>query len=658
MPVYTADLVISLFFLFSLVMVASLRRQIVEEDRQSYCYIASGLVVLAFLWIGRMLRDGGLFTGVPFLSDSLFFDLINGILVITGGVFLVSGVASWVPLARHHRRVNRDKVRRLQLIRNVEQLTRVQSQIDVVLKTVLKHMIDRFALDSGAVYRLSQRGCVLALTSTSGMGRRMRSRLMRLQFDIEGWQRFQRSGERDASGFFTSCGGAGIAPRLVLPMIVNDRPVGFYILWEQGGEGISREDEICLRSAVEIVSREIDRSRLQHKTEFDVRANRLQASLVSVLSSSSALKDNLRSVLDVLRTELPDIDYLTVTGAGDGGQQRITVGPAETLLVEKVTKDVWEEAPPWLRVEDVHRIASGAEATAATRPLFGMLPRTGAKVHLLLPLLGSNSLLGVVVAGSLDFNALSGMEQRLFHRVRVVFRQMIQLDLAQSRSHRQVGRLDRVRDFIGELSRQTTTTEACRMVARQLADEYGAQAARISLLDSGGNFLDSQAAVLPSSPETTTPVYGSLILSLAPAHAEVIRSGRSTHCSRGGAEHSLSEMEARHAFTSATTEAILLPIISGGKTVGVVGLGFSDERKPGALVASLVPAECYARVLGLYLSRRIESEVAGKVGDRGRSVRADVSEARVAVTSEAESTAETSRLSGRIISPQSEYILG
>lgn len=113
----SSDFVIALFFLFSLIAVERFKNKLSTEDKEGYNYIIIGVTVLAFLTVARLYSEMGFLKSVPFVSEPLFFRLLYWIGVIAGITFLISGVLSWLPLSRAYRAYNKDRVKRLELIK-------------------------------------------------------------------------------------------------------------------------------------------------------------------------------------------------------------------------------------------------------------------------------------------------------------------------------------------------------------------------------------------------------------------------------------------------------------------------------------------------------------------------------------------------------------
>jgi len=147
--------IIPLFFLGALVLVSRFDQQISSVSRESFRLITGGLSVLALLSLMGLYRGLGLLGNVPFLSETVFFDLISWILGITGSVFILSGVAHWMPLARDQKQLYANTAHKLELLKRTEQLLGIESRLDPILANTIDYMVSHLSMDFGAVYKYS-----------------------------------------------------------------------------------------------------------------------------------------------------------------------------------------------------------------------------------------------------------------------------------------------------------------------------------------------------------------------------------------------------------------------------------------------------------------------------------------------------------------------
>ncbi|MBU0984472.1 MAG: hypothetical protein KKA42_11415, partial [candidate division Zixibacteria bacterium] len=233
MTMETVNWAASLFFLLALVMVFRFRKQISAESVATYNEIGGGLVILALVMLGRVYGDLGVFSSVPFLSDPVFYDLISWIGIITGSLLVVTGVSNWLPLARHHRKFNEARIRRLELLRRVEQLVRVETRLDQILTTTADYLVTYFDFADVAVAKYSVNRRRLYPVATTNQRRISTDQLAALQVDSERIQRYAAGRRANLTAALSGYPREADNPYLLLSVDVDRWPVAFFLLWRK-----------------------------------------------------------------------------------------------------------------------------------------------------------------------------------------------------------------------------------------------------------------------------------------------------------------------------------------------------------------------------------------------------------------------------------------
>ena len=140
------------FFLVSLILFRQCEKPIKAESVEGYRRLMGGLILLSLTALARLYQSIGMLQQVPFLSETIFFDLVYWVMVIAGGAMIVSGAAHWLPLARQNKQLSQVRIDRLDLLRRIEQLIGVENRLDTILTHALQYMIEASNLGSGMVF--------------------------------------------------------------------------------------------------------------------------------------------------------------------------------------------------------------------------------------------------------------------------------------------------------------------------------------------------------------------------------------------------------------------------------------------------------------------------------------------------------------------------
>ena len=123
------------------------------------------------------------------------------------------------------------------------------------------------------------------------------------------------------------------------------------------------------------------------------------------------------------------------------------------------------------------------------------------------------------------------------------------------------------------------------------------------MIENDDLFLTSRVLLSCNSQETVVPEKGHMILSLMPKHRSVIETGESLNC---GFDNSLSEAELSQCFAKDAKSALLIPIKSNGRVVGVISLaGFQSEAAAMFDVLTMQFCEMVSALLARHMEQSI-----------------------------------------------------
>ena len=601
MGVEVFDLWVTVMGLAALVLVARFRKLLRAEHRQSYDYIGAGLVILTLISLARMYYNLGVFGSLSFVSDPLFFRLITWIGIITGMTLTVSGVADWLPLSREYRRCGEGRIKRLELIKHIEQLVAVESRLPVVLRKGLQYMIGGYGLSRGGVYVYSRRAGRIVRLST---------------FPDTDPAPADMDGLLAGQTIFCEASDCRLNPELILrqwpdsdrkpaillPIDADDRPVGFFLLWGDGAQ-LTTDDRINLKIASEIMGRKIQLDQQQRRINHLCKRQELRRSWQQAVDRRKEVKDNMVRLMRTLR-EAVDFDFAALTIAHNPQNvQRFSVGENETLLKE-MGLDFRTFQNQVQRLPDRRRVAL-ADGEKQAEDVYGrILINNGMRCQLSFPLTVAGSIDGMLEIASKQPNKFSSTDKAILADAadflqELVAEEKLRQDL-QERERMHAG----LNGFLADVALGLDTEEILDRAAAMLSDELKTTMVRISTFDPQGTFLNSRSLVLQQPLEKTTPVDGHMVLSLMPYHCLVRDTARLMMINQENSDSKVGEAEAAQCFCEELKSALLVPVKAGETVLGVISLADirSWERyhyqQAHVLLVSAV-ASVLARVLAL-----------------------------------------------------------
>lgn len=579
MSVGTADWMIAVFFLMALVLVRGFKAQIKADSTDSYDNIAGGLTILALTAVARLYSALGMFEGVPFLSETVFFDLAYWICVITGSTFIISGVANWLPLARYHRQYNRSRIEHLDLLRKVQQLVGVETRLDAVLATSLQYMTDQMSFVAGAVFKCSPVSGVLTLEATTREFPIDPQLLNQVQLDTSA-RRFHGLGFRHNSDcLLRGLPGELDRPGMTLPIMVGHRPVGFFLLWDNRGEEINSDDRLILRLVADVIARKIDMDRLvlQHQSgkRREAWAIRLQEAITSVTESRqrfAALSRILAERISFDNAALVSLDEvgkkMTRFSSGADGRVLVETGlplpPGSSLTAAAVYA---HQTVVYSDLDDAHQPDRAEIITAGD-----------VKSLLAIPLPLGDRTSAVLILTSRQKAAFGPWIQRELQSLGSLLALVVLPEVVGNIKAREGARLEKLHRFSSIANSAESQPVIMETAAKMISDELNADLVRISFIDDTGSFLASRALVSTVPMTGMVPANGQMILSLMPLHEQVLNTGQVVLVDETTVETAMPGIERQQAFTEGIRSAFLVPAMVRDGAIGVISVaGLKDE---------------------------------------------------------------------------------
>jgi len=610
MTVGLADWMVVGFFLVALILIRRFQHQIRAESLEGYRRAAGGLSFLSLAALSRLYFGLGWFEGVPFVSETLFFDLAYWIVVIAGGALLVTGVAEWLPLARSRRRYSADRIARLELLRRVEQLVGVENRLDNVLANTLHYMREAMSLTSGAVFKLSAAGDRLTMVaSTSGfpVEPHLLEQTIRLRMR-DHWG--ERSPAAVGRRLLEVLPPELDRPILSLPIEVRQHSVGFFVFWDKAGREIDTDDRLILRLAVDVIARKIDMDRLviHNRSNLD-RQLWFEQMDATVAEAADTRQRFVALARGLARQASFDTLAVTVMTPDSRGLVRYTYGTSGQVLVEKGRSPVSPEAVTAPAFHSGQTVVHH-DLTPDRQPTRDEIITPGAVRSILaVPIpIGDHGRIVVTLAAERR-GAFGSTVQALIRRLRPIIVSVVLPDIVEATSRRDLRRLEKLTRLVQMSAEPEPEKAVLQAVACLAAEESGADLVRIALLDESGKFLESKALAATVPLQGMIPADGQMILSLMPLHERALQTGQPQFVGSAPGSSALTDIEARQAFTEGVGAAAIVPLVNAGESTGVISMA---GLKPDSSLVVDSRMQLFAEALAAAAALKMTSFEAGE----------------------------------------------
>ena len=590
------DFGVVLFSVAAMVMISRFRDVISSEDRDGYRYMSGGIAMLTAVSLLNLHFNAGMLSGIPFLSDPLSFRLIVWIGIISGTILLASGISTWLPLAQTYRKYNRQRVHRLELIKKVGQLVKVESRLPAILSRTLEHMVTDYELSFGAVYLYSRARNEVTFVSSTSEAPVDDAVLRQIEFDTRLLDEPRDGGRLVDLDLMKRTPADLHRPEIVQPILVDGKTAGFFLAWTQPDLEVEEDDHINFQVMADIIGRKIQLDRNGHLQKFrdTLKADRSQ--LIQTLDRKASFKEHVARIADFVGERMP-ADLVSVTVASESrGNHRYSIGTNRTVLHEIGINADW--------IHD-SRIGRGESLvvgdTLADTNLFAdqLIANSGMKSLVCVPLTAAGGMEGVLTVASKDATSYTAREAAVLEAIAPVMAELVVSDRYRRSLSAGRGRSAVLRDVTIRLSHTHGIDEMLQKAATAVFDELHPAMVRVATFDAEGTFLTSRTMLRKHESDSITPADGHMILSLMPWHRIVRERGTTVTIDQADTEKQMTEMEAAQAFMPGLSQALLVPIKVSDRVVAVMSLA---DSRPADETESLENAREFVEAMAAALS--------------------------------------------------------
>ncbi len=555
-------LTVCLFFLGTMVLLRMERDKMRREHAESFRNIAAGITILALVSVERLAHATGLLFLIPFISEPTFYELTTVIAAITGVILLVSGMSLWLPLGRTLRLYNKLRIRRLDLLRRVEQLVGVESRLTVILEKTLGYMIEQFGFDGGAVFVRSRRSRHMLLLGTCNVTEQLDETIRHATVT--------NSDHTDSAAHDLRVAVPDGAPQpsFLLPVEIRGRVAAAFALWCSRDAEPSDDDRVILKLACDALARRMRTETHRVEREFINATRARRDELRRHLSGPGTFEDKLAVIARVIGETIPaEICSFTIS-FDDSDTCRYTVGRPGSLLTEKGVERLAprpnEEVGAPALIADLERHPDD--------PVVAMLHRAGMQTAVSLTLSTAADSVDRLVIGASAAYACTARDLEFLAALADLLRATIQAEVTRRRDERTDRRLKQAHEFVRSCNGYHLSSAAMfDEAARLIRDETGVAAVRIAMFEEDAAFIRSRAIAAAHPIDRAVPTDGYLIQALMPLHRRVRETGRTvTTADRG--ELRMSRGEAQQVYQADLRSALLVPISIAGEVRGVITL--------------------------------------------------------------------------------------
>jgi len=515
------------------------------------------LIVLGTLGMG----------GLGLTKGSMAGTLLFASLYLTGIFLFLAGLSRWLVPVLETAREGWDAQRRLAFLKNLNRKLAGHPQIKELSQVALFELHETLRYEAGAIYYQE------ALTSNMSLAAQLgaSSKTLPLILERGEWKSISVQKESDKQD-------QARAESFPIILRAGSRIMGLALLWPDK----TANPKVSDQGVLELWSNTLANAFLRQR---DIKLKELRQKSVRIMNQLTTLTDQ-HETLDILFPKVAGqikeiVEYqvccLVTLDKSCQNMERYTVGPAGSLLWEKgvsccsgktIVEKVCKSGQVLIQNGGQHQPSidrpGGIPILAACQSVLAVPLKTGTRVW------------GVILLGHREQSRYRKIEGRFLQLVlhHLTFH-LISLELRQ-----EIAKRDGLLSILEELDRQVVKlpnlTQRLSRISEVLSTALPVTSCRISILRQNGSTLESLSEYSLRKRENPSGPAQSISLDKLPWHRLALLSRRAMLVNQSDPESMMPKEEARAAFTGPVNSALLVPLISDQKTVGLLSL--AEER--------------------------------------------------------------------------------
>ena len=574
------DLAIALFFLVALVMILSTRTQISRVSTTSFQMLSTGLSLLALMSIATAVQSQLAAQGILGTTIVASGELFRLILLIAGLMFTASGISRWLPISRNAQvgnSANAEFVVISNLKSRLNQLISEQCTFDEFLRLSLIHFSEMIGISLGTVYSVSKKKNRAQLIASNGGFENVTNVAREFLVNPIWLEKLDYRSLTSTSVSFAEVHPSARGTCYCFPVQVTSDRIFLYLIWTAAQSVTEIIDKNTLRSVAEAIKTRVQLQHLSTIQEFRNKCDKIAASMRDKLAACRTLNEMVRIAKTELQSYLP-VDFISINSMHQNGIcRRTTIGLSDTVLNEIDTK-LGPDNSYLHRVSDFNQVMTFVDiGNNETAEFPKLITKMGIRNLIALPLYGAGNCKGIMTIGTSNVKSWSRAQTEVIKTSAPAFEIILSELNLMEHAALLVEREKLLREFVSDTTHCDSNETFYGTIAATINRATDCPIVRVSTIDTDGQFLNSQALINDSSMELKSPENGHLILPLLQYHNTAKENGNTVSVKCRNKNEGMSELEVGQVFSKGIKRAVVVPIKSREKVLGLISL--ADDGK-------------------------------------------------------------------------------
>lgn len=555
------DVFFTTVFLLLLIMMAKIRVNAFEHNKDSYRYTFFGISVLGVVSLLQMASHQNLFDSVPFLSESVYRELTLGIGVVSGVTLMIAGASIWLPGKNKKTKETTNPGNSSRTL-DIEKAIFYSQNLQTALERIPRMISRDFNFMTYAVFTRQNRLKKYVCTAYEGLEKN----------EVQQFKNFNFStiGARKQTAEIIS----KIPHDYCFPVTVNDRAQVILLFRKNRGETVTEVEKKSLEGIARVLSYRINNEYINKKEQFYSNCWQFSGHIKNILAVKNSISSNL-PILHRLFNQAVGAEYFSlvtlgkrqtnpkVYTAGINGNILLDGGNSSIMKNAHFRKILAEKKP--VLIENINEVGSQAADS--------MFVGCGQCSLMSQPIIVNNQVVAILTLGHSAAAHFSRKDQLLTEAMAYAMTSAIESELNQQSLFERDRCLAAINGFESAVRKATDIDSLLKAAVDLLINNLSTTMVRITVLDDFRTRLKI-AAVKTIRPMADINTNDSVLSAeLTHWHQIVAEEGRLLLINQNDAESRMGKSEIESLVFPGVKSALIVPIVVSGRTYGIITLG-------------------------------------------------------------------------------------
>jgi transcriptional regulator with GAF, ATPase, and Fis domain len=562
MSLFILDLFFALFFVLLLVLLLKIRERAFTDNKESYRYTASGILVLLLVSVLRLLNHQGLLATVPFFSEAIYEELAEAIGIITGVALMIAGISIWLPVKKKMKDDVSGKAGLYSAVQKIEHEILETNPVRYLFESVPRLINQSFDFASSALFRVERDSGRLVCTKLFGFTSQMPQDLKGCQIESGKPAAVIENAKKRYNAAYA------------IPLTVSNALRAIVLFWKDNVAESTLDEKTALERIGRIFSYRLT-------AEFTgIKQGFLYETLLylRLIRNLIARRNDLRNILKdfyALFNQAVGSEYfsLAVLDKYKKNMRRYTVGKERKVLLEDGTCLPIENTHVGVALDSRKTVLVSDTTAPSTIEVDQLFSSCGQRSVMAIPILNRGRVISVLTLGHPRAGHFRHRDLIRAEIMATVMAPAVEAEISRRNIFERDRYMGALAAFDQIVESSTDIDSLIKSATDLLIENIGTTMVRISFLDGNRTNLITKSLKTIRPFDQVRVDKASISKEMTPWHYMVIQENRLLLINQNDLESSMDVVESGNLVFDGMKSALIVPIVVNGLTLGLITLG-------------------------------------------------------------------------------------